>query len=352
MSDAPAHADISFPPFRQRLPWLGPDLQSVAYEVLSKRVDRDQFPHQRIEIPIDDGSGDRLVHHLHLPADDADAADKPTVVMIHGVGGSADAGYMWLALRCLSDMGFPVVRYNRRGCGVGGDAATGVAWHGDTAGIRATTRWLVSHARELGLPSPRVAVLGFSLGGNTLVQWLAQEAEAASDDRPEVVAAATVSSPIDMAASTRCLDRWRNLPYRPYILKKLRDEVLRDHAKLTPDQRDAVASCRCLWDYAKHFNAPRNGFDSAEAYLASAHLEPLLPRVDVPLLMIHSRDDPWVPHRSYEEVDWEACPNVTPLFTDRGGHMGFHAPRDPTPWSMRCAADFFIHSGREPISRP
>lgn len=333
---------MDFPAFRQRWPWIGPDLQNIAYEVLAKYVDRKRWPPQRIEVPVDDGTGDRLVHFLHRPHGDdvdADAPPRPTVVMSHGLGGSADAGYMWLAAEHLLEHGFPVVRCNRRGCGEGVGLASEVAWHGDTAGIGATVRWLRDHAAELALPCPRVAVLGFSLGGNTLVQWLADDAPGSGRDA--VVAAATISAPVDMDASSRCLDRWRNIAYRPYILKKLRDEVLRKSADLTSEQRDAVSGCRSMWDYAQKFNAPRKGYDSAEAYLAVAHLGDRLPRVGVPLLMIHSRDDPWVPHASYDEIDWSPLSHVTTLFTDRGGHMGFHGRGSTTPWSVECVATFF-----------
>ena len=95
---------------------------------------------------------------------------------------------------------------NKRGCGDGADRAGGCAWHGDTAVFAAASRHLVDGADDLGLTSRKLAAIGFSLGGNTLVQWLAQEADADAPDRPRLLAAATVSAPIDLVASTRRLD--------------------------------------------------------------------------------------------------------------------------------------------------
>ena len=79
-----------------------------------------------------------------------------------------------------------------------------------------------------------------------------------------------------------------------------------------------------MWDFGDKFNGPRLGMNDGEAYFGSASLVDRLPKIDVPLLMLHSRDDPWVPHEQYERMDWSTCPNVTTHYSDRGGHMGFH----------------------------
>ena len=332
---------IEFPPFRQRWPWIGPDLQSAAYEVVSRGIDLGRWPDRRVEVEVGDGSGDRLVHHLHLPEPRAGRGPgRPVVVMVHGLGGSADAGYVSLAAADLLGRGYPVLRYNRRGCGAGADAAAGCAWHGDTAGLGATARALRDRRGELGLSRAGLAMIGFSLGGNALVQWLADDAGDLCRTLP-VLAAATVSAPIDLAASARRLDSWRNLHYRPYIVAKLRNELLRPAADLTDAERRALGRALGMWDVTEKFNAPRNGFDSAQSYYDAGHLGERVARVGIPLLMIHSRDDPWVPHDAYERVDWEASSNLLPLFTDRGGHMGFQGLHGPTPWSIHCITRFF-----------
>ena len=335
--------DLKFPAFRPRPPWYGPDLQSIAYEVLAKRIERKKWPPKEVVVDARDGTGDRFVHHLHVPDD---PTGKPTVLVIHGLGGSADAGYLWLAAHDLLERGYPVLRMNKRGCGESATRAGGCAWHGDIAVFADTTRHLIENADRLGLGSTDLAAIGFSLGGNTLVQWLTEEIDARRDDRPKLLAAATISAPIDLIASTKRLDGKRNWPYRPYLLKKLRDHATRDNARASDELKAAARRCRCMWDFGATFNAPRLGFDDGDAYFGSASLIDRLPKVDFPLLMIHSRDDPWVGHAQYESIDWQTCPNVTPLFSDRGGHVGFHAAGEFAAWDTHCAERFIEHHAR------
>ena len=330
-----------FPPFRTRLPWVGPDLQSVAHKYLARGVDLAEHPGEEITVEVADGSGDRLRHHLHVPPERfrAGKPTRPTVVLMHGLGGDGDSAYVRLTADPLLAGGFPVVRYNRRGCGVGRDLAAECPWHGDTAGLGETAKHILDRQRKGDVPDGGLAFVGFSQGGNTLVQFLA-------DDLPglglveRTVGAATVSTPIDLAEGARGLDGWRNLPYRPYYMGELRDEMLRDSSNVTPDEAEAIQSAWGMWDFTEKFNAPRNDFDSADAYYADGHLGDRLRSMPVPLLMIHSCDDPWVPHGMYESFDFSACPNVVPLFSDGGGHMGFHGADDERPWSAACVRTF------------
>jgi predicted alpha/beta-fold hydrolase len=188
-----------------------------------------------------------------------------------------------------------------------------------------------------------LAAIGFSLGGNTLVQWIAEEANAAVEDRPELLAAATISAPIDLVTSTRQLDGVRNWPYRPYLLKKLRDHACREASQASDELKQAARECRSMWEFGAKFNGPRLGFEDGDAYFGSASLVDGLPKVDVPLLMIHSRDDPWVPHAQYERMKWSMCPSVEPLFSDRGGHLGFHSAGSFDAWDIHCADRFIAH---------
>jgi len=68
---------------------------------------------------------------------------------------------------------------------------------------------------------------------------------------------------------------------------------------------------------------------------------PLLPEIRVPTLIIHARNDPWIPFASYRDVDWAANPRLLPLFARGGGHVGFHGRGSPVPWHDRCMAVFF-----------
>ena len=68
---------------------------------------------------------------------------------------------------------------------------------------------------------------------------------------------------------------------------------------------------------------------------------PSLADIAVPTLVIHARNDPWIPFAAYREFAWPANPRLTPLFPRAGGHVGFHGRGSTTPWYNFCLAQFF-----------
>jgi predicted alpha/beta-fold hydrolase len=83
------------------------------------------------------------------------------------------------------------------------------------------------------------------------------------------------------------------------------------------------------------------GFAGASDYYRRAMALPLLPEIRVPTLVIHARNDPWIPFASYRDVDWAGNPRLLPLFASGGGHIGFHGRGSAVPWHDRCMAVFF-----------
>jgi hypothetical protein len=66
-----------------------------------------------------------------------------------------------------------------------------------------------------------------------------------------------------------------------------------------------------------------------------------LARVEVPTLVIHACDDPWIPSDAYTSYPWSDHPNLVPLLPAEGGHVGFHGVGSAIPWHDRCLAVFF-----------
>jgi predicted alpha/beta-fold hydrolase len=69
--------------------------------------------------------------------------------------------------------------------------------------------------------------------------------------------------------------------------------------------------------------APRFGFASAEDYYAKASVAPLLGRIELPALFIHSLGDPMIPPRVWQPSLANASPSIDVHITPRGGHVGF-----------------------------
>jgi predicted alpha/beta-fold hydrolase len=71
----------------------------------------------------------------------------------------------------------------------------------------------------------------------------------------------------------------------------------------------------------------------------------MLANIRVPTLIIHSRDDPFLPSEPLEQPDVRANRNLIVHLTARGGHVGFieQPKRDiDRAWAENRVLDFFL----------
>ena len=84
---------------RERAPWLGGDLQTVAHRIIYR-----DLPIPGIEtpmhFPLRDGSGDIMTGTLHDPG-----KGGPLVILLHGVAGCEDSVYIKATARQLAEQG-------------------------------------------------------------------------------------------------------------------------------------------------------------------------------------------------------------------------------------------------------
>ena len=97
------------PPFRERAPWYGGDLQTLRNVVRGTPPDLPDG--ERLLLPMPDG--DRLAARLDRQAGGPIA--RPLVVLVHGLAGSELSGPVVASMRHLVGQGWPVLRLNVRG---------------------------------------------------------------------------------------------------------------------------------------------------------------------------------------------------------------------------------------------
>lgn len=307
---------VGVEPFRTR--WHNPHLQTVV-----GRFQRPvKLPPSQVElVPVSGEDRLSVARHPGRP-------DLPTVLIVHGLGGSAESDYVRSAARGLIDAGFPVARVDLRGAGASGPYCAGMYHGGRTEDIAAVVA---------ALDGP-VAVLGFSLGGNATIKLLGERT-------PGVVAGMSVSAPLDLAVGAEHLHHMAGGFYEKFLLRRLRVESLRPGARYTPEERAAIRGARRIVEFDNAVTGPRHGWrDAAEYYEVNSSIR-FLTAVEVPLLVLHSRDDPMVPLGPYESVDWDCLPTTQLILTDHGGHVGFHGRVGP--YYVDVAVEFFggLHRG-------
>ncbi len=317
---------LTFPPFRSRAPWWGRDLQTLRNSILPRGAELGDVEGERVEFPMADGSGDILLGMLHNPKADESRA---LVVLIHGLTGSEDSGYVRASARHFLDLGYPVLRLNLRGAGPSQGHCRFRYHAGRSEDLRQVLGRMDGRLAGRGL-----LLVGYSLGGNLLLKYLGEAGR-----RAMVLGAVSISAPIDLGAARRAIMRPRNLLYHRYLLSRLKEET-RSLPLDAAEQRE-LAAVRTLYEFDDRILAPRIGLAGAADYYRRAMALPYLGDIAVPSLIIQAENDPWIPFRAYRDFTWPSNPRLVPLFARGGGHVGFHGRGTTTPWYDRCMAQFF-----------
>src|SRR5690606_26260960 len=195
---------------------------------------------------------------------------------------------------------------------------------GDTEDVRLVTRLLVDRFPDV----PRAAI-GFSLGGNVLLKYLAEEGDAAS---AAFRAAVAISVPYDLEAGARLLARsFMGRFYTAHFLRSMRAKVEQKLPLLDGAiDMERVRAARTFHEFDDAATAPIHGFRDASDYYRRSSCGPLLDRIRIHTLLVHAEDDPFTPPSTIPHGAVARNPRLIPAFTRQGGHVGFIS--GGTPW--------------------
>ena len=309
--------------FRRRWPWVTADLQTIRNDLPGRLSGIPADSGQRIEIPLGDGSGDRLVARFH-----PGRAPAPAVILVPGLTGCEASRHVLQAADAWVAEGAPVVRLNLRGSPPGRSLARG-HYHMDRVQDLADACLAVGDL-DPGIRSHGVVIVGFSLGG-ALALRLTQ-----APCRPDLLkAVVAVSAPLDLPATAERIARRRNRVYERWLLRRLKQETAPLWRDGTAAVRAAVESARHIYEFDDALTAKEAGFRDAADYYASCSPMNDMDGLGIPALVIHADDDPWVPQPSVVER-----PPLCVVVTRGGGHVGFHGARNRKPWYVGAAARF------------
>lgn len=319
--------------FRARTPWFGPDLQTMRNFIVMETVGQGKSvpPSETVLIDCEDGTGDRLMAELSRPEVPAEA-EKPLVIIIHGLTGCSGSSYVLRSAWHFLELGYTVVRLNLRGAGPSRSICSDFYHAGRFDDIERAVKGLEAH--DASLFREGCVLIGYSLGGNITLNAVAEQ----GSQRGPVVAAAVVSTPIDLAMTSDTFRKPRNSVYQKWLLDRMKQEVL--GGKLTAHERDAVTNARNVLEFDDLFIAPHFGFGNAASYYTSCSANRRLAEIRVPAIAIHAADDPWVPVEPYFSADWRRAASVEPVIVEGGGHVGFHESGYDVPWHDRKISDW------------
>jgi len=265
---------------------------------------------------------------------------RRTLLLLHGVGGSAESGYMLRSAIAFHRAGCNVVRLNLRGAGEGVSHARSIYHAGLTSDVDHVVRELVRDTRVAEL-----CIVGFSLGGSIALKLAGEWRDAPPHG---VVGLTTVSAPTDFHAVSDELERVATFPYRRFIVRGVVRQALafaHHHPTLADFDRAALLRARTIREYDAVVMVPMHGFDSVRHYYDTTTSAPWLPTITVPTLLIHADDDPIIPAASVRASLPSASPAVRTAWTSHGGHVGWFAGIRTSDrlntWAVRRVLGFF-----------
>jgi hypothetical protein len=273
-----------------------------------------------------------------------DAPARGFVALVHGLEGSARSPYMLGALALAHARGLAAVAMNFRSCS-GEPNRLARSYHSGETGDLALV------LRRVAARWPRLAgaVIGFSLGANVTLKWLAEQGERA----PEAVrGGVAISCPFDLGACARRLDERSGWWLRVHFLRTLRRKALVKAAQF-PGRLDEAAIRRAstFRTFDDIVTAPLHGFRDAEEYWRLASSGASLGDIRRPALLLSAEDDPLIPASSIPVAAARANPALRLEVTARGGHVGFVAGSVLAPrfWAEERAIAFAerLIEGRE-----
>jgi predicted alpha/beta-fold hydrolase len=248
------------------------------------------------------------------------------VVLVHGLEGSGDAGYIRSMAHAALGAGFIAHRFHMRTCGGTAHLCKTLYHGGLTSDLRAFLEQLA--AADCGLP---LFLIGFSLGGNVSLKLAGELGETNL-----LAGVCAISTPIDLAASVRQLLRPENRIYERRFVTRMRARLF-STGRYSRAELDAA---RSLYEIDDRITAPSFGFEGADHYYATQSSQNYLDRIRVPALLLQAKDDIFIPFEIFGHAALSSNPCLRLIATEHGGHLGFLSRRGPRFWADEVAIRF------------
>lgn len=290
--------------------WLAnPHIQTI-WQTFFRRQPEVTTQRERLVLPDGD----------FIDLDWAGYEGAPIVLVLHGVAGSIESPYAKGLLRAVVDNNWCGAFMNFRGCSGEPNRLPRCYHSGETTDLDTVVSMLKKR-----YPTRPMACVGFSMGGNVLLKWLGETGK-----ENKLVGAVAVSVPFELEKAANHINKGISRLYQWWLIRDLRMLMTRKFKKFkeSPIKPEEIDSIQSFWDFDNKITAPLHGFADARDYYTKASVRQYLKQIEVPTLILHSSDDPFMPRDVITEAT-ELSPNLTLELSETGGHVGFVGG---TPW--------------------
>ena len=242
-------------------------------------------------------------------------AEVPTILILHGLEGCARSNYVQDLMRQLGSLGWRAVVMQYRNCGEKPNRLAqsyhAMRWQ--------ELDWTVENLRGR-FPEAPIGVVGFSIGGSILLNWLGQ------NEIKHIATACAISVPYKLAPCADRLNQGFSKIYQTYLMGRLKrsavrkGDLLKDALGLS--DLSQINKLNTLWEFDDLLTAPLHGFKNVHDYYEKASCHQYLKSVQVPTLLVHALDDPFMVPEVVPQAS-ELSGLIQTAFVPVGGHVGF-----------------------------
>ncbi|MCE0557121.1 hydrolase [Motilimonas sp. E26] len=239
--------------------------------------------------------------------------NKPIVIIFHGLEGSINSPYAQGMMSALKKAGWIGLLMHFRGCS-GRPNLRARSYHsGETADARFLINWL-----QQQYPAHPLMAIGYSLGGNMLLNLLA-EPQASG-----LIAAVSVSAPLRLDLCSARLQQGFSRVYQHHLLSRMKKNLNNkvSTGALAEFPVPNTAQLTTFHAFDETITAPLHGFASAAEYYQKCSAFDKLTDINTPCLLIHAKDDPFMTPEVIPRPD-QVSALVELAISKKGGHVGF-----------------------------
>ena len=253
------------------------------------------------------------------------------MILCHGLEGSSSSIYMLIFAHHFHQLGWDIIAMNYRGCSGEMNRSLTMYNSGTTGDLHEV---IVEKSRDYR----KVALIGFSLGGNLVLKYLGEQKHPV-DSR--IAAGVAISVPVHLSDASQELLKKQNVIYQYKFLKTLTSKI-REKKKQFPDDISLKYLSRVnnLYDFDQYYTAPLFGYSDAEDYYSSNQSIQWLHQIDIPSLIINARNDPFLGPLCYPSDIVKGLENVDLLVPEYGGHVGFAYSWSDRSWLLKNVEEF------------
>jgi uncharacterized protein len=295
---------MSIKSYKPQLLLFNKHLQTI-YPSIFRKINCHFYQRERISTPDDD----------FLDLDWARTGSDKLVIISHGLEGNSKRSYAAGMARAFNQAGWDALAWNFRSCS--GEINRQLRMY--HSGTIDDLHLVIHHALSSGYKE--LALIGFSMGGNQTLVYLAQQQFKVTD----VISKAVVFSvPADLKSSAEKLAHWSNKIYMTRFIRFL-GEKIKAKAEMFPQQISFknYHQVKTFKDFDDRYTAPLHGFKDAEDYWTQCSSKQYITSIKTPTLIIAALNDPFLTAECIPNKEAGQNSHVTLETPAGGGHVGF-----------------------------